>query len=189
MKKYIQLFNNYADGISILTDEKFFKGDIKFIQENRNFTSLPVLAKDFYIHPVQIRRAFHYQADAILIIAKILDERKIKLLYDTSRQLGLDAIVEVHSKEDIEKVLHTINPEIIGINTRDLNDFSIHPEIIDKLLPLIPKGIYTICESGINSPEEIRNYKDKFDAVLIGTAIMKAPNPETFLEQLLYYAE
>jgi len=187
LSEYIMLFDKYADAISILTDEKFFYGNINFVKEAKEFTKLPILAKDFYLHPLQIRRALNFGADAILIIAKILQKKDIKILFEECNQLGIDAIFEAHSKEDLEKIFESVEPKIIGINTRDLNDFSIHQDIIDKLLNFIPKNVYIIAESGIKEPMEIKNLKNKVNGVLIGTAIMSSKHPEEFLKSLKSY--
>jgi len=189
LKEYITLFDKYADAISILTDEKFFSGNIKFVQQAKEYTGLPILAKDFYIHPVQIKRAVAYNADAILIIAKILNKDMIKELYNFSTESGIDAIVEVHSKEDIEKIFSVIKPQIIGINTRDLEDFTIHPEIVNELLPCIPDDTFIIAESGIEHFSELKNLNPRINGVLIGTSIMKSENPAKFLEELSLWCE
>ncbi len=188
-EKYINLYNLYADGISILTEEKYFLGDIKLINTAKKMATIPILAKDFYIHPIQIKRALFYGADAILLIIRLLSDTMLSMLYSLSERLGVDAICEVHSEEDIEKLFKTVTPKIVGINTRDLSTFKIHKGLSEKLISLIPKGIYKISESGIERPDEIKVLKDKgFDGVLIGTSIMSSENPEIFLKELQKYA-
>lgn len=189
LEHYISLYDKYADGISILTDEEFFMGKIEFIKMAKGMTEKPVLAKDFYIDPVQIQRAVFYGADAILIIARILNETMIKELYNLSVSLGVDSIVEIHSEEDLRKVMKVIDPEIIGINVRDLSNFEIDKKILHDLLKMIPENKIVIAESGIQKPEELLKLKGKVDAVLIGTAIMSSENPEMFLKELKRWSE
>ncbi len=185
----IPLYNKYADCISILTDEKFFSGDFEFISQAKKFTSLPILAKDFYLHPMQIIKAINYGADAILIIVRILSIEEIRELYKTADKYGIDAIVEVHSLKDLEKAFKAITPVIIGINTRDLETFEINKTQIFKILPQIPDGVITIAESGIKTPDEVKDLKGKVDGILIGTSLMKSKNPEEFLIELKKWCE
>ncbi len=173
LKKYIATYNTFADAISILTEKKYFSGDIEYIKEARKYTKLPILAKDFYLHPSQIYMASVYGVNAVLIIVRILEKDMIKKLYETAKELGLDSIVEVHSTEEVEKALDAIKPDIMGINSRNLEDFSINFNTFDEVREVIPEGIKVIAESGIKKSSDIENLKHKFDGVLIGTSLMK----------------
>ncbi len=188
--KYISLYDKYADGISILTEDKYFSGNIKRVEMAKDITCKPILAKDFYIQPIQIKRAVLHKADAILLIIRLLTRENLSVLYNLSCKLGIDAICEVHSEEDIEKLFETITPKIVGINTRDLSTFKIRKGLSKKLVSLIPNNVYKISESGIERPNEIEILKEKgFDGVLIGTSIMASKNPEIFLKELQKYAK
>ncbi|MBN1898890.1 MAG: indole-3-glycerol-phosphate synthase [Spirochaetes bacterium] len=184
LKQYIDLYSQHADAISILTEQNYFLGDINDVYQASKMTKLPILAKDFYIHTSQIIRAANHGASAVLIIARLNDTKEIQRLYQSAVAIGLDAIVEIHSKEDLEKTLELTGPDIIGINTRDLDDFKINPKVLDELLPLIPKKTLVIAESGIKEPEQVKDLVGKVDGVLIGTALMTSPEPDKFLTEL-----
>ena len=189
LEEYVKLYARYADAISILTDEKFFRGCMEFVSKARKLTSLPILAKDFYIHPVQIFRAAHYGASVVLIIVRMLDDGKIRELYETADSLGMDVIFEVHSVEEMERLLRIVEPRIVGINTRNLEDFTINRKVVDDILPYVPGEMAVIAESGIKTPEEIKNLKGKVHGVLVGTAIMRSRDPEWFLREMKRWSE
>ncbi len=174
-------------GISIVTDKKYFDGNLDFIEEAKKYSSLPVLRKDFIIDEYQIYESRLARADAILLIASILDGKELSAFVKKARFLNMTPIVEVHSKEDVKKAIRSTT-EIIGINTRDLKTFKTDLNLIKKLAKIIPKERLIICESGIKSPEDINEIliDERIKGVLIGTMFMKAKeeNIKEFVEKI-----
>jgi indole-3-glycerol phosphate synthase len=178
-----------ADCISVLTDRKFFQGSNEILSEVRKLTKLPILRKEFIIDPLQIYESFFIGADVILLIAAVLDLEELKELLKLTKKLNMEAVVEVHNEEELKVVLKT-DAEIIGINNRNLNDFSVDLNTTKKLLKIIEKkGLrdqyYFIAESGIKTKSDIE-YLRKLgvDGVLIGETLMKADNPELKIREL-----
>ena len=117
----------------------------------------------------------------MLLIARILDDVQMKDLFAVCEEIGIDAVFEVHGRDEVERVLK-MNPKIIGINTRNLEDFTVDRKTLE-IADEIPEGIFLIAESGIAKPEDVEKIPARFDAVLIGTALMTAENPEEFLKR------
>ena len=162
-----------ADAISILTEPHFFQGNIDFLTGVRRYVKTPLLRKDFIIDKYQIVEALVYGADFILLIAKILSNKMLKELVEYSWHLGLEVLVEVHDKEDMLKALYA-NANIIGINHRNLDDFTIDLELCNKLIPIIPKGKIIVAESGIDNKQIVKHLHDvRVDAFLIGEHFMR----------------
>ena len=177
------IYNNYADAISIITDKKFFKGDIRYFKKIDKITEVPLLRKDFIIDKYQIYESRYNGADAILLIAGILSIRQINKFISIAKKLNMHCLVEVHTKEELKKVLKT-KAEIIGINNRNLKNFKISLNTTLDLLKSIPKNCIIISESGFNSLSDIKKVKNKVNSVLIGTSIMQSSNIEQKLKQL-----
>jgi indole-3-glycerol phosphate synthase len=171
-----------ADAISILTDEKYFQGSTNILKELRTKTNLPILRKDFIIDPIQIYQSLFLGANVILLIASILTKKEISDFLKISKDIGLEAIVEVHNPQELTKVLDT-ETEILGINNRDLNDFSVSLRNTEKLLEELEKldkrkDFYVISESGIKEKSDIDYLRSLgVDGVLIGEALMKENDP------------
>lgn len=162
-----------AAAISVLTDSKFFQGDIEYLSQARQVVEIPLLRKDFIIDEYQVVEARIYGADAILLIATVLKEDELKYLYELSRSLGMQVLVEVHDKKDLKKALNA-GAEIIGINNRDLKKFKTDIQTTVELAKLIPKDKIVVSESGINSIEDIKMLRDGgANAFLIGEAFMR----------------
>jgi len=163
-----------AKAISVLTDKKFFSGNILHINEVKRAVDIPVLRKDFIIDEYQVYESRYFGADAILLIARILSVDQIKSFMHLAKKINMDAIVEIHDENDLEKALLS-GADIIGINNRDLETFIISMDATYRLIPKIPKEIITISESGISTNEDIGKLrKTGVNAVLIGGAFLGA---------------
>jgi len=178
-----------AAGISILTDQKFFQGSNQILQQMRELTELPILRKEFIIDSLQIYESFFIGADVVLLIAAILDDQQLDCFLNLCRDLKLEAIVEVHNLDELERVLKT-EAEIIGINNRDLNDFSVDLKTTAELTKELKRlgqrdNHYLIAESGIKTREDIDFLKEiGVDGVLIGETLMKAESPAAKVKEL-----
>jgi len=149
-----------ASAVSVITEKNFFFGKKHFLFDIKNHTRLPVLRKDFLVHPFQVYESFNLGADLILLITACLTDAALKELYDISISLGMQVLVEVHNKDELKRALK-INPAIIGINNRDLKTFQIDVNTSFRLKPKIPRGIHVISESGIKSHQDIIELKNK----------------------------
>ncbi len=178
---------NGASAISVLIDGKFFGGNLKDLSEVRKASSLPVLAKEFIIDEYQIFEARLYGADAVLLIARVLDKKKLSRLYQLAKGLKISPVIEVHSPEDVEKISHLPPPLIIGINNRDLESFEVNLDVTEKILPLLSRSHLVISESGIKTSADIRVLREKgIRAFLVGEAILRSSNPASKLRQLCH---
>jgi indole-3-glycerol phosphate synthase len=182
-------YNAGTDAISVLTDEKFFGGSIKDLWAvtdlvNGRDDAPPVIRKDFFVHPIQVVEAAEAGARAILIIVRALSDDEAARLSDAAETAGLDSLFEIHSEPDLERALK-LKAKIIGVNNRDLTRFVTDLSYSEKLLPLVPKGIVKVSESGIHGIEDAARARAAgADAILVGEALMKAENPERLLEEL-----
>jgi indole-3-glycerol phosphate synthase len=174
-----------AAAISLLTDERFFGGDLNHLPLLKEAVSLPVLRKDFMIDEIQVMESFVYGADAVLLIARILSEQNLKALLGVCRRLGLSALTEVHDKQDLEKALDC-GADIIGINNRSLETFEVDLATTAKLAPCVPGGRVIVSESGIANAADILSLrKTGVHAVLVGTSIMKSGNMPDAVKELV----
>jgi indole-3-glycerol phosphate synthase len=174
-----------ASAISVLTEERLFQGSLLVMESIREAVGLPLLRKDFLLDSYQLVEARSYGADAVLFIAALLDEGLLRELRAEAAELGLDSLVEVHSEKELEGALKA-GAELVGINNRDLNTFEVNLATTERLAPLIPPGATAVCESGIESAEQIRRVeKLGIHVFLIGESLMRAPQPGKKLEQLL----
>ncbi len=174
-----------VDAISILTESKYFQGGLDFIKEIKAITTVPLLRKDFIFDEYQIYESYCAEADALLLIVAALEYEQLKHLLEITRSLGMSALVEAHSREEIEQAVKA-GASIIGINARDLKTFEIHGERFSELAKYIPKGIIKIAESGLEKAEDVRAARSAgADAVLVGTSIMKAKNKKEKIRDLI----
>jgi indole-3-glycerol phosphate synthase len=174
-----------ASAISMLTDKKYFRGDIQFISDVRAFISLPILRKDFIVDSYQLTEAKAFGADAVLLIAAALEPKQLHDLYDEANELGLDCLVEVHNEQELE-TLDLKQVKIIGINNRNLFDFTVDVNTTLRVAAEIPKGITIVSESGISSRSDIDQLAEHgIHAVLVGESLMRAESPGKALESLL----
>lgn len=185
---YLSIAKEYekagASAISVLTEPKWFLGSNEIFKEVRNVLGLPMLRKDFTVDEYQIYEAKLLGADAILIIVSITSLENIKKYLEICENLGLDALVETHNEEEIEIALEA-GAKIIGVNNRNLKDFSINFDNAKKLREKVPKNIIYVVESGLKDKNDIRDIINlDANAVLIGEAIMRAENKEAFIKDL-----
>jgi indole-3-glycerol phosphate synthase len=174
-----------AAAISLLTDQRFFQGDLEQLPRLKKATSLPVLRKDFIIDAVQVRQSFFYSADAILLIARILSQPQLAEYIALCRELGMTPLTEVHSKNDLEKAVAS-GAEVIGINNRDLDSFKVDTNITLELAPLIPAHCVGVSESGIAGEEDIIALKTTgIQAVLVGSSLMGSKDPELKTKKII----
>ena len=174
-----------AAALSVLTEPDCFLGSLRTLEEVRKCVSLPLLRKDFITTEYQILEARAAGADAVLLIAAALDKRRFAELHMFAKSLGLAVLCEAHSRTELE-MLAEGGAEIIGINARDLSDFSVSVERSLSLVGEIPAGIVRIAESGIRSAADIRRFREEgADGFLIGETLMRAVSPGEKLKELL----
>ncbi|MEW6170220.1 MAG: indole-3-glycerol phosphate synthase TrpC [Candidatus Omnitrophota bacterium] len=174
-----------ADALSILTDEKFFKGKLEYIKKIKKITNLPILRKDFIIDAYQVYETKLAGADAILLIASILTKDELKSFLNLSNKLGLHSLVEVHTRNDLKKAL-AVGAKNIGINNRSLKTFKVDLKTTKKLINFIPHNKIIVSESGINTKNDVLYLKKlkKINAILVGEALVKSKNIKKKIEEL-----
>ncbi|MGD9949356.1 MAG: indole-3-glycerol phosphate synthase TrpC [Desulfobulbus sp.] len=185
----VRIARNYKQGgahcLSVLTDVDFFQGSLDYIPLVRETVELPVLRKDFIIDPMQIEEAHAVGADAILLIVAILDTNQLRDYRLQAESLGMDVLVEVHDERELDSALET-ESRLIGINNRNLNDFTVSLETTFNLRKKIPTGIPVVSESGITSVEDMRRLKEAgITAALIGESLMRASQQDQLLREFL----
>jgi indole-3-glycerol phosphate synthase len=174
-----------AKAVSVLTETVFFGGSVDDLKTVRNCTELPILRKDFVLEEFQVWEAKALGADAILLIAAILDPETLHRLHTLAGQVGLEVLLEVHTEQELEEALKT-GPEIVGINNRDLTSFETDLEVTKRLRPLVPRDVVCVSESGIKSRDHVLGMQDLgIDAVLVGEEIISSPDPGLRIQDLL----
>ncbi len=175
-----------ASAISVLTEEDFFQGDPGYLTQIREAVTLPLLRKDFIVEPYQVVEARVLGADACLLIVSLLDDVGLESLIRLGRDLGMTALVEVHTAEEIARALAS-SAEVIGINNRNLKTFVTDLQTTLSLAGRISSDRVVVSESGIGGPGDMARLADTVDAVLVGETLMRAPDPGEKLRELLHY--
>lgn len=174
----IDQYNKSVDAISVLTEEDHFNGSVEYLKEVRKISNLPIIRKDFVIDEYQIYEAKVIGADAILLIAAILDDKDLKKFYDLAYSLGLDVLLEVHDEEEMTRAIE-LDAKIIGVNNRNLKDFSIDLNTTRRLKKMVndDKKVF-VSESGVTEDKDIEFLREcKVNALLIGRAFMESYSP------------
>lgn len=174
----IEEYSQSVDAISCLTEEDYFLGSARYLEKIRKMTDLPILRKDFMVDAYQFYEAKVIGADAVLLIAAILDDKEMLDFYQLSGELGLDVLVEVHDERELERALK-LDAEIIGVNNRNLKDFTINLHNTKRLSAYMPKEKVFVAESGIVTDDDVKFLKECYvDGFLIGRAFMESENPK-----------
>lgn len=180
-----------ASCLSVLTDEKFFQGSFDNLAKVREVTDLPLLCKDFILYPYQMYLARSHGADAILLIAAILSDQDLQYFIKISQSLGLTPLIEVHTLDELDRVLALHGVTLVGINNRNLQDFSVSLQTTCDLLLarqnlLKEKEVLVVSESGLHQPRDVQQVAQAgAQAILVGESIVKQPDPGAALRQLL----
>ncbi|MGD9100350.1 MAG: indole-3-glycerol phosphate synthase TrpC [Anaerolineae bacterium] len=190
-----------AAAISILTDEKFFQGELDYLGEIANICTersrkcrksqianlqypIPLLRKDFIFDAYQVHETFAHGADALLLIAAVLSDEALDELLALTHELGMAALVEVHDEEEVARVLR-LRPRIVGINNRNLQDFSVDLATFGRLRSLLPPDVVAVAESGVHTASDVRCLATMgADAVLVGEALVTAPDVAAKVREL-----
>jgi indole-3-glycerol phosphate synthase len=159
--------------LSILTDKPSFQGAPQYLIDAREMVRLPMLRKDFMLEPYQVSEARSWGADCILVIMAMLEDDAARALLDAAGDWGMDALVEVHDAEELDRAL-ALDPEMVGINNRNLKTFVTDLHVTTRLAPTIPKHIHLVAESGLSSPADLRRLADAHvTSILVGESLMR----------------
>lgn len=173
-----------ASALSILTEPNRFGGSLEDLERAAGSVDVPLLMKDFVVHPAQIQAAARHGASAVLLIVKCLSRSELNELADACRHYDLVPLIECHSEKELELGL-AFEEAVLGINNRNLDTLEIDRSLAARLLPTVPKDRITVAESGYTQPEHVDEIRTIADAVLIGSALMKSENPGAFLREVI----
>lgn len=174
-----------VSAVSVLTDSPFFKGSLDDLVAARTALAIPLLRKEFIIDEYQIVEAKAHGADIILLIAAVLDAQQVKTLSESAKSLGLNVLLEVHNREELERSAMD-SVDAIGVNNRNLNDFSVSLDHSLELVDLIPERFIKVSESGISNPDTIRQLRGAgFEGFLIGENFMKTADPTKAVKEFV----
>ncbi|WP_261817229.1 bifunctional indole-3-glycerol-phosphate synthase TrpC/phosphoribosylanthranilate isomerase TrpF [Vibrio gallicus] len=178
------VYANHASAISVLTDEKYFQGNFEFLPQVKKLTTQPVLCKDFMIDTYQVYLARHYQANAILLMLSVLDDKQYATLAEVAHSLGMGVLTEVSNEQELERAIN-LKAKVVGINNRNLRDLSIDLERTKRLAPKLPQGTIVISESGIYNNQQVRDLAQFANGFLIGSSLMAEQNLELAVRKVL----
>jgi indole-3-glycerol phosphate synthase len=174
-----------AAALSIITEVQNFKGSLEILAGVRWNTRIPLLRKDFIVDPYQILQARHAGADAILLIAALLDASSLRSLRAEAERLGMDALIEVHHDNELQLALDA-GASIVGVNNRDLRTFEVSLDVALNLAKVMPKSVIAVAESGIRTADDVRRLSDVgYRGFLVGESLMRSPSPGSALTKLL----
>lgn len=184
----VEIARSYEAGgascLSVLTDRDFFQGHEDYLVAARAACSLPVIRKDFVVDPYQVVESRAIGADCILLIVAALDDDNLRELHDLAVENGMDVLIEVHDRTELERAMR-LEPGLIGINNRDLRTFDTTLDTTLDLLDAVPSGCLVVTESGIHSRDDVARMRDHdVHAFLVGEAFMRVPDPGTGLKEL-----
>lgn len=180
---------NGASAISVLTDRKFFQGKLKHLEQVKSRIQnspfpIPILRKDFIFDRYQVYEARAFGADALLLITAILSSEELARLLDLTHEMGMEALVEVHDDEEVKRVT-ALYPRVVGINNRNLRDFSVDLTTFGRLRPLLPEDTVTVAESGVRTAADVHKLAEMgADAVLVGETLVTAPDQAAKVQKL-----
>ena len=178
-----------ATAVSVLTESRKFGGSLADLAAVRSAVNIPILRKDFTVDEYQIFEARAYGADIILLIVAALSDLQLSEFFAISKSLGMQVLVETHTLEEVERAL-TLDPEIIGVNARDLTTLKIDLGAFDKLALAIPEGVVKVAESGISSLSDVISYrKSGAEAILVGEALVKDGDPAQMIRDFINRAD
>lgn len=174
-----------ASALSVVTEVQHFQGGLENLACLRWHTKIPLLRKDFIVDPYQILEARYVGADAVLLIAALLDETALRHLRGEAERHGMDALIEVHNEAELQKALDS-GAALIGVNNRDLRTFEVSLDVAMKLARLMPKDVLTVAESGIRTSEDVRRLSDAgYRGFLVGEHLLRSRSPGAALKDLL----
>ena len=187
--EHIQIAKDYenagAAAISVLTDRRFFNGDIKFLKDIKNAVNIPVMQKDFIISKKQILQGMSHGSDAFLLIAEALNYNDLADLYNLGLNEKLETLVEIHDRKNLQTI-NELSPTIVGVNCRNLKKMELDFSRFERFFPKLPKDSLKVAESGFKNTEKIKIVEQLgYDAILMGTSLMKSKNPGKKLERII----
>jgi indole-3-glycerol phosphate synthase/phosphoribosylanthranilate isomerase len=175
----------FCDAISVLTDEPYFRGSFDHLRAVRETVDAPVLCKDFVVDPYQVYEARSHGADAILLMCSVLDDAGIAAGLSACRELAMDALVEVHDDDELDRAI-MLGAPIVGVNNRNLKTLAIDITTTRRLAPRVPRDRLLVCESGIERHAEVRELSGSVDAFLVGTSLMREASLDDAVRRLIF---